>query len=238
MDTQDIIALAVVYAIIVVALTISLLNDKYGWGMDTRKIVHIGVGNFVFVWWAFSAQWIMLAFFAIPFEIILILAVLGDNPISKSKLGELSSDKGHKTGLVLYVLSIIIMIVCFFRGGIFGDHWTAASVGIVAMTYGDGFGSIVGRKFGKHKIIHGKSLEGSIGVFLVSAIMTAVIIIFYSWLSTQGLYGGPCDPDVPVALVAIVVGLITSVVEAVSPGEFDNTFIPLCTVGACILMGL
>ena len=53
MDTQDIIALAAVYGIIVAALGFSLLNDKLGWGMDTRKIVHIGVGNFVFVWWAF-----------------------------------------------------------------------------------------------------------------------------------------------------------------------------------------
>ena len=232
MDTQDIIALAAVYGIIVAALGISLLNDKLGWGMDTRKIVHIGVGNFVFVWWAFSAQWIMLAFFAIPFEIILILAMAGDNPVSRSKLGELSKDKGHSTGLVFYVFSIILMILLFF------DHWVAASVGIVAMTYGDGFGSIVGRKFGKHKTVNGKSLEGSIGVFMASRIMTAVMLVFYTFIIDQGFYVGDCTASVPMWIIPPVIGLITAVIEMLCPGEFDNILIPLSTAGVCVLMGL
>lgn len=232
MDSQDIIGLAVVYGIIVAALGISLINEKMGWGLDTRKIVHIGIGNFVFVWWMFSAQWIMLAFFAVPFEIILILAIAGDNPVSRSKLGELSKDKGHRTGLVFYVFSIIMLIVFFF------DHWVAASVGIVAMTYGDGFGSIFGKRFGKHKTINGKSLEGSMGVFLAATIMCAIVVLFYGFICSQGWYCCDHDPSVPLVLLAPVIGLMTAVIETVCPGEFDNIFIPLLTAGACVLMGL
>lgn len=232
MDTQDIIALAVVYGIIVAALALSLINEKLGWGMDTRKIVHIGIGNFVFVWWAFSAQWIMLAFFAIPFEIILILAMLDNNPISRSKLGELSKDKGHKTGLVFYVFSIIVMIVFFF------DHWVAASIGIVAMTYGDGFGSIVGKRFGKHKTINGKSLEGSLGVFAAATIMSFVVLGVYSFLCTNGYYSMDYETVIPFWILPPVVGLITAVTEMVCPGEYDNIFIPILTAGASVLMGL
>ena len=232
MDSQDIIALVAVYCLIVAALALSLINEKMGWGMDTRKIVHIGIGNFVFIWWAFSEQWIMLAFFAIPFEIILILAAFGDNPVSRSKLGELSKDKGHRTGLIFYVFSIIVMIVFFF------DHWVAASIGIVAMTYGDGFGSIVGKRFGKHKTINGKSLEGTIGVFLASMIMTFVVIGVYTYLCTNGFYVGDYETSVPVWILPPVVGLITAVTEMLCPGEYDNIFIPLFTAGVSVLMGL
>jgi phytol kinase len=232
MDTQDIIGLAIVYGIIVVSLAFSLINEKLGWGLDTRKIVHIGIGNFVFVWWMFSAQWIMLAFFAVPFEIVLILAAFGDNPVSRSKLGELSKDKGHKTGLIFYVFSIIVLIVFFF------DHWVAASIGIVAMTYGDGFGSVVGRKYGKHKTINGKSLEGSIGVFMASMIMAFVVIGFYTFICSNGYYAGDYETSIPFWILPPVVGLITAVTEMVCPGEYDNIFIPLLTAGTAVLMGL
>ena len=232
MNTQDIIALAAVYGLIIVSLALSLINEKMGWGFDTRKIVHIGIGNFVFIWWAFSAQWIMLAFFAVPFEIILILAMLENNPIAKSKLGELSKDKGHKTGLVFYVFSIIVMICFFF------DHWVAASIGIVAMTYGDGFGSVVGRRFGKHKTINGKSLEGSIGVFLAATIMSFAVIGFYTFICTNGYYVMDYETSIPFWILPPVVGLITAVTEMLSPGEVDNILIPLLTAGAAVLMGL
>ena len=231
MDSQDIIALVLVYVLIVAALALSLINEKLGWGMDTRKIVHIGIGNFVFIWWAFSAQWIMLAFFAVPFEIILILAALDNNPISRSKLGELSKDKGHRTGLIFYVFSIIVMIVFFF------DHWVAASIGIVAMTYGDGFGSIVGKRFGKHKTINGKSLEGSIGVFMAAMIMSYAVIGFYVYICTNGIYAGACESAF-LWFIPPVIGIITAVVETISPGEFDNIFIPILTAIAAVLMGL
>ena len=233
MNTQDIIALAAVYGLIVVSLTVSLINEKMGWGFDTRKIVHIGIGNFVFIWWAFSAQWIMLAFFAVPFEIILILAMLDNNPISRSKLGELSKDKGHKTGLVFYVFSIIVMIVFFFN-----DHWVAASIGIIAMTYGDGFGSIVGKRFGKHKTLNGKSLEGSIGVFMAAMIMSFVVLGFYTFIITNGYYEMDYETSIPFWILPPVVGLITAVTEMVCPGEYDNIFIPILTALACVLMGL
>lgn len=231
MDAQDIIALALVYAIIVVSLVLSLLNDKYGWGYDTRKIVHVGVGNFVFVWWAFSEQWIMLAFFAVPFEIILILAALDNNPFSKTKLGDISNNKGHRYGLVLYVFSIILMILFMF------DHWVAASVGIIALTYGDGAGSVFGKKYGKHKAFNEKSLEGTAAIFVVSAVMSGVVLVFYWLLGSSGLYP-PFETTVSPFVVPLVVGFVAAAVELVSPGQIDNLSIPFSTAGACMLMGL
>lgn len=232
MEVRDVIALMVVYAIIILALGISLVAEKRGWNIDVRKLVHIGIGNFVFVWWAFTEQWIMLAFFALPFAAILFLAMFEGNPVSRSKLGELSRDKGHRTGLFFYVISITVLILFSF------DHWVAASTGIVAMTYGDGFGSVIGKRFGRHRTVNGKSLEGSVGVFVATAAMTFVVLGVYSFLTIQGYASYDCTPSIPFWILPFVIGAITSVVEMLCPGEYDNILIPLLTALSAILMGL
>ncbi len=168
---QNVIGLVLVYAIIGASLGLSLLAERRGASDNTvRKIVHMGVGFFVFVWWMFTEWWIMAVFFTVPFAVILFLAMFKGNKINSSKIGELSTEKGHRWGLFLYVIAINIMVFCFF------GHWTAATIGIVAMTFGDAFGSIIGKRFGRHKLINGKSLEGSLGVFAFTALMALVIL--------------------------------------------------------------
>ncbi len=234
MLTQDYIGLVLVYLIIAVSLGAALLIERRNPERNVRKIVHIGVGFFVFVWWMFTENWIMLVFFTIPFAVLLFIAMFRGNAVSNSKLGELSNDKGHKTGLFLYAVTITILVAFFF------DHWAAASIGIVAMTFGDGFASEVGKRYGKHKIINGKSFEGSFTVFAVTAIMALVIILFYGWLSTNGICGFVCDVDpmIPVWAAAIVAGLIASVLEAVCPGQYDNIVTPVVVAIVMVLLGM
>jgi phytol kinase len=233
MLTEDYIALILVYAIIGCSLAIAMVAEKRT-SLDSRKIIHIGVGSFVFVWWMFSEQWIMLVFFTIPFAVLLFLAMMKDNAVAKSKLGELSQEKGHKTGLFLYAITITIMVLFFF-----GDHWTAASVGIMAMTWGDGMGSVIGRRYGKHKILNGKSLEGSLGVFLATFIMSAVIILFYAYLASIGQFpAGEYTAILPIWAVCAIAGGLAAVLEAVSPGEIDNLVIPIVIATVMAFLGL
>ncbi len=232
METQDCVALVLVYLIIAASLGISMYLEKKGSAVDTRKVVHIGVGNFVFVWWMFTENWIMLAFFTVPFAIVLFLAMLKDNAISRSKLGTLSN-QGHKTGLFFYAVTITILVIAC------PDHWTAASIGVVAMTYGDGFGSVIGRRFGKHKTFNGKSLEGSLGVFALTAVMAAVVILFYGFLASAGLYpAGAYGGTVPIWAACLIAGALASVIEMVSKGFFDNLAVPLIVTLAMALLGL
>ena len=235
MDIQDVIALVLVYLIIAAALGLSQFVQKREWNWDVRKIVHIGVGSFIYVWWAFSANWIMLVFFAIPFEIVLFFAMFPGNPISDSKLGEITNDKGHRYGLFFYVMTIIILVAFFF------DHWLAATIAIAAMTRGDGFGSIVGKKYGKHKIINGKSAEGTIAVFMATFICSMIIIGYYGWLVSQGMLSVDRAPYVGVVAAmgfSALAGIIAAVVEAVAPGDIDNLALPLCVAIALVLLGL
>lgn len=230
----NMLGLVLVYAVIGASLGAALLMERRGSSVDVRKVVHIGVGTFAFIWWMFSAGWIMLVFFTVPFAVVLFLAMLKDNAVSRSKLGDLSNNKGHKQGLFLYAISITILVLLCFP-----DHWVAASVGVMAMTWGDGIGSVVGKRFGKHKTINGKSLEGSLGVFAATAIMTAVMVLFYGLLASSGLYPMGSVPDAsPVWILAPVAGLIATVVEAVCPGEFDNLAIPLTVTFAMVILGL
>ena len=232
METQDCVALVLVYLIIAASLGISMYLEKKGSSVDTRKVVHIGVGNFVFVWWMFTENWIMLAFFTVPFGIVLFLAMLKDNAISRSKLGTLSN-QGHKTGLFFYAVTITILVIAC------SGHWTAASIGVVAMTYGDGFGSVLGRRFGKHKTFNGKSLEGSLGVFALTAVMAAVVILFYGLLASAGLYpAGAYGGIVPIWAACLIAGALASAIEAVSKGFFDNLAVPLIVALAMALLGL
>ena len=239
MNVQDIVALIVVYLIIASALGLSLYVQKKGINWDNRKVIHIGVGAFIYVWWAFTANWVMLVFFSVPFAILLFFAMFPGNPISNSKLGEVTNDMGHRYGLFLYVVTINIMVAFFFNDDCLGgEHWLAATIGIVAMTRGDGFGSIVGKKYGKHKIINGKSLEGTCAVFAATFICSMIIIVFYGFLASQGLFLGRTVGVIPGLAFAAVAGVLAAIVEAICPGDFDNLLIPMTVLAAMILMGL
>ena len=231
---NDLVALVLVYCLIIVVLAVALITQKKtGDKYDIRKIIHIGIGNFVFIWWMFENAWVMEAFFAVPFAIILFLAMLKDNAIAKSALGDISKNKGHKQGLFLYVVSIVVLI--FFC---FNEHWTAASIGIVAMTWGDGFGSIIGKKYGKHKIVKGKSLEGTAAVFLVTAIVSLVLVVFLGCVTLPDPTGIKLVASIPMWACCLIAGAVVSVTEMFSPGWIDNIVNSLAVTAVMVLLGL
>lgn len=232
MEPQDYIGLVLVYAIIGASLGIALLLDRRGSERDIRKVVHIGVGLFTLVWWMFTEAWIMLVFFAVPFVVILYVAMHRGNAIHDSKLGDLANERGHRTGLFLYAVSITVLVALFW------DHWTAATVGVVAMTWGDGVGSIVGKRFGRRRIVNGKSLEGSLAVFAATAVVSALMMLFYGFLAGAGLFSGDVTAAVPFWAAAMVAGAVAAVVEALCPGQYDNLFIPLTVAAVMVLLGL
>jgi len=227
---NDVIGLAVVYLIIAVSLVVYLYAKKHWKLVDSRKIVHIGVGHFVWIWWIFSAPWVMLVFFAIPFTAILFFAMHKDNAIGKSELGEISRE-GHSTGLFFYALAILILVALCF------NDWMAATIGIVAMTFGDGMGSVIGRKYGKHKTINGKSWEGTLTIFAVTAVMAMVMMVFYAYLNAEGI----CRPIVtdfilPIPVIGMIAGLFAAVTETFCDGRYDN--IVVASVVTMAMMGL
>jgi dolichol kinase len=85
----------------------------------------------------------------------------------------------------------------------------AASIGIYALAFGDGFASLVGKTFGRHRpgFLLGKSIEGSLACF------SAVFVAAYG-VSRR-------------FLVAFAAALTASLVEALPLEDYDNIALPV-----------
>lgn len=229
---DDLVPTVLVYLLIAAVMGIFFILRVKKVNIDTRKVLHILTGNFVFIWWMYDSQLPMLVFFGIPFMVLLYLSSPKSNSLRmrSNMIGQVSAE-GHSLGLFFYATTITVMILLFF------ENFVAASIGIIAMTYGDGFGSLVGKRFGKTPIYKGKTLEGSAAAFTATFVMTMVVLLFYDFLIAGGHYTISSMSSLPFLLVALIAGLFMAIVELFSPGEYDNLITPLATAALMVLLG-
>lgn len=212
----DILGLIGVYGYVALIILLArLLRSKT---RNPRKIVHLLTGGIVFFWWLFDTRWVMSLLAAFPFVPLLILFT-PISPIKKlknSSLGAISSE-GHPYGLVLYAVSWTVIAWFLF------DDLFAASVAIASMSFGDGMGDFIGRRFGKRIYLPGRSIEGSLAVFLFTALSVIVIAWFYF-----DVIGYP-QFFMPTMMVpfGLSIGLLVACLEAITPGAIDNLVLPL-----------
>ena len=223
----DILGLLGVYGYVACVLVLShMLRNRLH---NPRKLVHILTGGIVFFWWSFDTSWVMAGLAALPFVPILMLTT----PISpvkrlrESSLGEISSG-GHAYGLVLYAISWTIIAFLMF------NDLFAASIAIAAMSFGDGMGELVGRRYGKHELVPNRTVEGSLAV--LCATFVAIIVIGWFYFSVIGYTGGSQPFFLPV--FALGVAAFVTMIEAVTPGKVDNLVIPLVVGGVLHMMGV
>ena len=93
-----------------------------------------------------------------------------------------------------------------------------ARVGIYALAFGDGLASLAGKLFGRIKIPHtgGKTVGGSLTCF------AAVFISTY--LVTKNV------------IVSFIVAFVTTIIEMLPLGDWDNMLIPTCAGGVYWLL--
>lgn len=219
--------LAGVYGYVACVLVVAwLLKSRVN---NLRKVVHVLTGGIVFFWWMFDSRIIMAGLAAFPFVVLLLLAT-PKSPIGflrNSPLGARSSE-GHPYGLVLYAISWTIVAYLLF------EDLYAASIAIAAMSFGDGMGEIIGRRYGKVKFMPHRTLEGSVAVVIATLISTLVLAWFY--FDVIG-YTGSTAPAL-LWLFAPTVALFVGLLEAATPGSIDNLVIPLVVAGFLHTMGV
>lgn len=92
--------------------------------------------------------------------------------------------------------------------------------GIMAMTWGDAFASIIGKRFGKHSYpVPGggkRTLEGSLAAFVFTLVAGAITIRILTTFSLS-----------LVVVAALVAACVTTLFEALSPGGADNLTVPI-----------
>lgn len=199
------------YVAILLIFTEKVISKKYP--VLSRKILHIMVGNVAFLLPIFETRWIMAFIAAGPF-IIFTFLMSPYTPI-KSIKGKTSS-AGHSMGLVYYSITWTILAYLFF------DNMVVIAIGILAMSYGDGFASIIGSKYGLKKYnLFGdeKSYVGSISMFIFTYIMMIVALFYYG-----------IEFSYFIALILGLIAFIAAIIEGVTPKGLDNLFVPFITV--------
>ncbi len=177
-----------------------------------RKIVHIGVSNWFFIYCHVfeSDLWpiIGLAGFAV------INAVMNMSGGLHVLMGQESTKRNW--GLVQYPISIIILIMLRHFG--VGDM-VCVGCGVLGMGYGDGLASIIGMKV-RSKNLPGKSrktVAGSITMACITFVVVFLLNIFYK----QGV------EMAKLVLVSLLAGVSAAFVEAYTPFGLDNISVPL-----------
>ena len=196
-----------VYVIVLLLITEKIISKKYP--VMSRKILHIMVGNVAFLLPIFETRWIMAFVAAGPF-IVFTFLMSSHTPI-KSIRGKTSS-AGHSMGLVYYSITWTILAYLFF------DNMVVIAIGILAMSYGDGFASVIGSKYGLKKYnLFGdeKSYVGSFSMFIFTYFMMLVAILFYG-----------IEFSYTIVLFLGLIALIAAIIEGVTPRGLDNLFVP------------
>jgi len=218
--TQDLIALlaSFVYVFAMIGIAEGLRKWR-GYSVEfTRKFIHIAVGM-----WAFGT---VLLFERRAFAIIPPLAFVAINALSYWQGTFKAMETGEKgqLGTIYFPLSFAAIIWLLWGR----PHLVVAS--LMPMTWGDALAAVVGRRIGQRRYVVGRctrSLEGSVGMFLLSwaATLVALLLLAPATLEPMATVG-----------VAATTALLATVVEAVSPWGIDNLTVPAVSVVTLVMI--
>jgi phytol kinase len=181
-----------------------------------RKLLHVEMGlvTLGFPWW-FADAWpvLLLAGGAVAWFV----AVRISHALAARFGAALRSPSRHSLGEVWFVFG-----VCFAFLLSAGDP-VAYCIAILVLTLADTAAALVGQRFGNPRRVPGgsKSLAGC-GAFLAVAFSLVVLVL------TAGQGAALADA----LRVALIVGVATTVLEALLAKGLDNLFVPLGALAA------
>ncbi len=187
----------------------------------TRKIIHIAVGIAVFptpILFSNSLPAILIALFFIVVNFLSLRLKIfkGMDLVTRQTYGT-----------VYYPLAFLILVIAFW------DSFPALiSIPMLILALGDAFASIVGETVKRPSIYNltgdKKSLQGSIGMFMVSFLVVFLALIFTRnhelwWGKVLNFSMGE------LLLISSLTALFATVVEGLGSYGLDNLFIPLAS---------
>lgn len=226
MDTGNLIGLVIAYAYVAVIFFIAeiILKNRVS---VARKFTHIMIGNIVFLLPIFVGRDVMT--FCVAFPVLIFSFLM--TKYSPIKVKNSITSSGHGLGLFYYALSWNILAFLFY------DKPYIIGVGIMAMSFGDGFASLIGQRFGKHKYsIFGdnKTIEGSLTMFLVSIVMLTITLGYYTFINNAFNMGYPAN--IMNLFAIVIISLLATITEAISPKGTDNLTVCFVAVISYILL--
>ena len=201
------IAIFVIALWIIIILLIAFLCKRYFPKKEelSRKIIHIGTGPVILLAWLFDIPK------NIAFSTALLITIsLGVN--YQYRLLPAIEDVERKSfGTIAYGISITLLLLLFWP-----RYASSISIGVLSMAFGDGLAGLLGRSINSPKwsiLGQTKSIVGTLTMGSVVAITTSIIS------STNNLSIQPLE--------IIVISLIATFLEQISPWGIDNLTVPI-----------
>ncbi len=201
------IAITVIALWIITILVIALLCKQYFPQKEelSRKIIHIGIGPVI----------LLACLFDIPKNIAFLSALfitigLGVN-YQYRLLPAIEEIERKSFGTIAYGISITFLLLLLWP-----RYASSISIGVLSMAFGDGLAGLIGRSINSAKwsiLGQSKSVAGTLTMGTVVAITTATI----SSINNLGIQ--------PVEI--IVISLIATFLEQISPWGIDNITVPI-----------
>jgi phytol kinase len=231
MNMNDIIATVITLVIALAFLRIMDFFAHKGWieSRLSRKLIHIGTGPiFVLCWLLFpdspASPWLAAL---VPFMIVLQFALVGLGIMKDDASVQAMSRTGDRReilrGPLFYGIMFVLLTVVY---------WKDSPIGITAlmiMCGGDGIADIVGRLVKSPKLpwSSGKSMAGSVSVFVGGWILSALILFVFVSL---GVFPAPFSSYLlPITLIALGCMLV----ESLPFKDIDN----ITTTLAAVVLG-
>ena len=189
----------------------------------SRKITHICAGSAImFLPLYIGGDWshfLNITVFAVWTVLLIQKGLFAADDDQAVKTMTRTGDKRELLKGTLYF--VIVAMIC-------GTLYYKQPAGVMAMAmlgWGDGLAPIIGTRYGKMKyhILSDKSVEGSLA-FLVGSLCAGLFFVHL------------IVPESFDATKIIIIAVIATVVEGVSPKEVDNLTIPVAVVAASYLL--
>ena len=201
------IAVFVIALWIIIILLIAFLCKRYFPKKEelSRKIIHIGTGPVILLAWLFDIPKNIAFFSAFFITIALCLNY-------QYRLLPAIEDIERKSfGTIAYGISITLLILVFWP-----RFTSSISIGVLSMAFGDGLAGLIGRSLKSPQwsvLGQTKSIAGTLTMGTVVAITTSIIS------STNNLGIQPLE--------ILVISLIATFLEQISPWGIDNLTVPI-----------
>jgi phytol kinase len=188
-----------------------------------RKWQHISYAMSIFIllemfstWYIAIAAAFVLVLVAYPF-----LMLIERSSFYTRFLTDRTSRGGELRRQMLYVQACFAILIFFFWG-VHGAKWQyIAAVAVMAWGFGDAAAALIGKAFGRRRILHSliegaKTLEGTTAMIVVATLASFITLLFYvdiSWYLCL--------------LISAIVGPVCGVVELFSRRGVDTLTVPI-----------
>ncbi|CAG8627096.1 10772_t:CDS:2 [Ambispora leptoticha] len=187
----------------------------------TRKIIHLGAGTYMLATLYLFEQWQWTVFLMGSFVVL--------NAIFwRMRIFKAMDTQQATPGTVYFAFSCAFLLGWFHQGwedGFPRGREYIAIAGIMAMTYGDAFAAIIGKRYGKHEyqVIgdgdNRRTLEGSQANFIASFLAVSITWMIMSPPELNNYWD--------IIFGSIIAAVASTAFEAISPRGTDNLTVPI-----------